>query len=166
MIQATTHNSDRAPRGLPMEPVAAEVVLRAMLELANELHELHRSGRIHRDVSVQNVAFDLAIPRAWLIAEVNPELISFGGLLADHERCPPELRRSHPCKIPPNIDDARRALAAQGILTEPERIDLYQLGTLLCRQITGRSIQAYLSSPGVVFRVPAGVRRVIDGCIG
>ncbi len=149
-----------------MEPVAAEVVLRAMFELANELNELHRSGQIHRDVSIQSVEFDPAIPRARLVTGVNPDAISLGGLLADHERCPPELRRSQPCKVPPNIDDARRVLAGLGILTEPERIDLYQFGTLLCRQITGRSIQAYLSSPGVIFRVPARVRRVIDGCIG
>ncbi len=166
MSPANTHNAEQHSRGLPAEPVAAEIVLRAMLVLANELHELHRSGQIHRDVSMQNVAFDSAIPRAWLTSGVNPEPVSFGGLLADHERCPPEMRRSHPSPIPPSIDDARRVLAAHGILTEPERIDLYQFGTLLCRQITGRSIQAYLSSPGVVFRVPAGVRRVIDGCIG
>lgn len=161
-----THNAEQLAHGTPAEPSSTEMVLRAMLVLANELHELHRSGQIHRDVSMSNVAFDWTAPRAWLTAAVNPEPISFGGLLADHERCPPQLRRSHPCPIPPSIDDARRVLAAHGILTEPERIDLYQFGTLLCRQITGRSIQAYLSSPGVVFRVPARVRRVIDGCVG
>ena len=166
MKPANTHNTQQQSRGRPTNPVAAEIVLRAMLVLANELHERHRSGQIHRDVSLANVAFDWAIPRAWLTAEVNPEPISFGGLLADHERCPLEMRRSHPSLIPPSIDDARRVLATHGILTEPERIDLYQFGTLLCRQITGRSIQAYLSSPGVVFRIPAGVRRIIDGCIG
>ncbi|MFM9960817.1 MAG: WD40 repeat domain-containing serine/threonine protein kinase [Planctomycetaceae bacterium] len=166
MNLANTHNTEQQSPGRPTDPVAAETVLRAMLVLANELHELHRTGQIHRDVSLTNVAFDWAIPRAWLTAAVNPEPISFGGLLADHERCPPEMRRSHPSLIPPSIDDARRVLAAHGILTEPERIDLYQFGTLLCRQITGRSIQAYLSSPGVVFRIPAGVRRIIDGCIG
>ena len=137
-----------------------------MQELARELATLHRSGRIHRDISSNTVAFEWSPPCASLIADVREEAISFGGLVPDPERCPPELRRSQACDIPPSIDEARRVLIAHGILMVPERIDLYQFGTLLCRQITGRSLQAYLSSPGVLFRVPAAARRVIDGCIG
>ncbi len=166
MKQLVTDNLNHAQHSRSEGQVAAEVVLRGMLGLASELETLHRSGRVRRDISMQTVAVDWEIPRVGLSADVNLESLSFGGLLADPERCPPELRRSHPCEVPADIDSARRVLASQGILSGPERIDLYQFGTLLCRLITGRSIQAYLSSPGVLFRVPAGARRIIDGCIG
>lgn len=146
--------------------VAADVVLRAMLELARELEALHRSGRLQRDLGLQAISIDWNAPRVSIHSQATSETVSFGGLLADPERCPPEMRRSHAFEIPAEIEAAQRVLASHGIVSVPQRIDLYQFGTLLCRLITGRSVQSYLSSPGVLVRVPAGARRVIDGCLG
>lgn len=52
------------------------------------------------------------------------------------------------------------------MLAPPERVDIYQIGTLVCRLVCGRSIRTYLSSPGLLSTIPLSVRMVIDGCIG
>src|SRR5262249_429484 len=59
----------------------------------------------------------------------------------------PELRGVGPVRLPAGIEEARQALARAGCDLDPRRIDVYQLGTLLCRLLTGDPAAAYLRSP-------------------
>ncbi|MHC4874949.1 MAG: WD40 repeat domain-containing serine/threonine protein kinase [Planctomycetota bacterium] len=100
------------------------------------------------------------------LPDCGTEPVTFGGPAPDIEHCPPEFRRSREFALPANAEAARRACIAAGVLAPPERVDIYQTGTLLCRLVTGRSVMAYLSSPGLVSSLPQAVRTLIDGCIG
>jgi len=129
--------------------------------LASQLRELHAAGTLHRAVfSARGLAAEEPLPSQ------SEAVVPFGGPAQDADRCPPEFRRSREIELPADAETARQICVAAGVLAPPERVDIYQVGTLLCRLVCGRSIMAYLSSPGLLQTVPPGVRTVIDRCIG
>ena len=68
--------------------------------------------------------------------------------------CPRESRRRRP------------ALRKAGHSLDPRRIDIYQIGTLLCRLLTGETILAYMYDPTIKAKVPAAARAVLQRAIG
>jgi serine/threonine protein kinase len=155
--QPDNHRSASQLTGL-LNPNDALAVLRS---LASQLRELHADGTLHRQVFSTQVAADLQT-----LSPVAEKPVTFGGPAQDVDRCPPEFRRSREIELPADAEAARQICVAAGVLAPPERVDVYQVGTLLCRLVCGRSVMAYLSSPGLLQTIPPGVRTVIDRCIG
>jgi hypothetical protein len=133
----------------------------AVRSLARRLRELHADGTLHRSVFSTPVAADVQT-----LSPVSETSVVFGGPAQDVDLCPPEFRRSREIELPADAETARQICVAAGVLAPPERVDIYQIGTLLCRMVCGRSVMAYLSSPGLLQTIPSGVRTVIDRCIG
>ena len=157
------------------EPLANELARREVLptaqavdivrQLAHEIALRHESGRLHLRIVAETVSYDSDTGKAELDEPLN-ESCSFGGAADDDEFCPPEL---HDCsvQIAVNITAARDALRAAGLKNvDPQRIDIYQLGTLLCRLLTGQSVNAFLSRPRVAAKVPPEARDLIERALG
>jgi WD40 repeat protein/serine/threonine protein kinase len=143
----------------PFPEGEALAVLRRLLA---ELRALHASGRTHRGISAAAV---LITPEGAVSLSEPPAVLECGAE-ADPEACPPELHGLGPVRLPAGIDEARQALAQAGCDLDPRRIDVYQLGALLCRLLTGEPAAAYLRSPRVKARVPPSVRPLLERALG
>lgn len=145
--------------------LSARDCTRAVLTAARAVWVWHEGDRQHRAIRLEALhwARDAEAPD---LSEPSPDPIEFGGPVIDPDQCPPELRNSKSILIPVSLDATREVLSAHNLFFPPERIDVYQLGTLLCRLVTGQSIRSYLSSPATMSRVPRPIRNVIDRCIG
>ena len=142
--------------------------VRLVLTLSRAVLQRHSVGSLHRSIERAAIirSTNADAPELCTLSPAPQESLDFGGPFADPELCPPELRGSRVIAVPASLESARRTLTEARVLMTPERIDIYQLGTLLCRLVTGKSIRAYLSSPVTMSRVPRPIRHVIDGCIG
>ena len=106
------------------------------------MQSLHRSGRTHRAIGLETVTVD-----EQLVSHVapGPALRRLGGDCSDPEYCPPDLAEGDALELPASIDAAAAVLQARGCTLDPRRIDIYQLGTLLCRLLTGHSVLSYIA---------------------
>jgi serine/threonine protein kinase len=145
-------------RSLP----AAEVVAIG-LQLVSQVQALHDAGIIHRAIEPGSVSIDdqenvrLRDPAAEAAMDVDN---------GDTDRFPPEFRNACAIQLPCSISAATRVLKGAGISADPRRIDLYQLGCLLCRISSGQSLSDYLRSPRAMAGVPLKLRPIIDKAIG
>jgi serine/threonine protein kinase/WD40 repeat protein len=144
--------------------VLAEAEALAVLrQLLNQVRALHAAGETHRAIRPETVFLD-GQGTATLAA---PEpVVELFGAAADPESCPPELTSARPLRLPAAIEPARQVLAAAGLDLDPRRIDVYQLGTLLCRTLTGQASAAYLRSPKAKAKVPAPLQPLIERTLG
>ena len=158
------------------EPLTNELVRREMLpvaqaveivrQLARQIAQQHEAGRLHLRIDAGQVLFDSETGRAEL-RESFDEARSFGGSDCDDEFCPPELQQAQSVKISVNISAARAALQAVGLKNvDPRRVDVYQLGALLCRMLTGQSVNDFLSRPRVAAKVSVETRELIESALG
>ena len=90
----------------------------------------------------------------------------FGADCSDPEFCPPELAEGDAVELPESIEAAAAVLEARGLATDPRRIDIYQLGTLFCRLITGQSVVSYMYTAGSKGKIPAMVRSLLERALG
>ncbi len=132
-------------------------------QLLAGVRTLHADGRTHRAIGPDAVRLDLA-GEATLTAP--GPVREFDGSSADPESCPPELFAVGAVRLPAEIEAARQELLRAGVALDPRRIDVYQLGALLCRMATGESVAAYLRSPRTKSKVPAAIRPLIDRALG
>jgi serine/threonine protein kinase len=144
-------------------PWTVEDSLRLVRELAAQVEVLHQGGRTHRAINAETVLVDSRL-RPKLSPPAPPR--RFGGSDNDPEFCPPELAGGGVLQLPHDLQAAAAVLKRSGRELDPRRIDVYQLGTLLCRLITGASIRQYVFSPVVKARVPADVRPLLDVALG
>ncbi|MEX2120016.1 MAG: protein kinase [Pirellulales bacterium] len=126
--------------------------------LAVAVQTLHESGQLHRAVDADHVLIDA---RGLSRLERPPRLRRFGGDQFDPDVCPPELAGRPVFEVPCELALAATLLETRGC-TNPKRIDVYQLGTLFCRLLTGNSVRRYLYSPTIKGAVPSGARCVLD----
>ncbi|MBI1374026.1 MAG: hypothetical protein GC159_14995 [Phycisphaera sp.] len=134
-----------------------------MRSLAIGVYDLHCSGRTHRAISVRSVGLD-ASGEASLGMPAPPR--EFGGGLPDADSCPPELDAEPPLLIPLEIDKARHELAAARIDMDPRRVDVYQLGALLCHIVSGHTASVYRRNPMLLAKVSLPIVDAIDGALG
>jgi serine/threonine protein kinase/formylglycine-generating enzyme required for sulfatase activity len=132
-------------------------------ELALQVQTLHQSGRTHRAIGGETVT--LAGPRRAALGPA-PAVRPFGGEDSAPEFCPPELAGGEALELPAEIESAAVILRQHGSEFDPRRIDLYQLGVLLCQLVTGEPVLGYLYSPTVKAQVPAVVRTVLARALG
>ena len=84
------------------------------------------------------------------------------------EQTPIPLRELGSIRLSREIGAAGRQLNRLGVPFDPRRIDLFQLGAVLCRLATGQSADGYLRSPTIKSKVPPELwplldRSLIDG---
>jgi WD40 repeat protein/serine/threonine protein kinase/uncharacterized coiled-coil protein SlyX len=144
----------------PLSPIEA---LKLVRSVTAQVARLHQNGQIHRAITLDNIRRENG---RWTLTEPSAEPLSLGGPLAESALCPPELDVAAPIELPPSIDAARSVLRAANVPIEPQRIDAYQLGVVLCELVTGQEIEAYMRSPAVKGKVPARVCAVIDRALG
>jgi serine/threonine protein kinase len=137
--------------------------LRVFRGVAELVHKLHGNGQTHRAIGVEAVQVDERLQ-----PQLGPPAPPgrFGGEGADPENCPPELLTGPGVELPAAIDAAATALRKGGFAVDPRRIDIYQLGTLLCRLVTGESVLGYMYDPAVKARVPAAARSLLERALG
>jgi len=140
------------------------VALQIVLGAAQSVRTLHESGRLHGTISMAAVRADVS-SQAVTLASPGASC-SFGGPFSAPDHCPPPLRRRRVIELPTEANAARQVLSDARISLDPVSIDLYQLGTLLCRLGTGEPVSAYLSSPRTKAAVPHAVRTLIDRALG
>lgn len=162
---ADSNTSDAQTTALWIGRLSARDCVRAVLSVSRTVSAWHENDQLHRSIRIESLTWlrEADIPE---LCPPSSEPIEFGGPVVDPDQCPPELRSSKSVVVPMSLDSARNRLAAQSLFMPPERIDVYQLGTLLCRLVTGQSIRSYLSSPATMSRVPKPIRNVIDRCVG
>ena len=140
-----------------------EESLRLVQRLTVQLEALHASGRIHRAIAMDTVQMDDQM-RPQL--SPSPSRRRFGGECSDPEFCPPELAQGDALELPEQTAVAAEVLQAQGHLFDPRRIDVYQLGTLLCRLLTGESVAAYMFTARIKRAVPTAARSLLERMLG
>lgn len=131
--------------------------------IAAEVQSLHGRGLIHGSIDLDHVRVGPSL-EASLVPASSP--LQLGGESHDPECCPPEFGGMAPVDLPQEVDAAHAALAAHGVTCDARRIDVYQLGVLLCRLLTGESVMAYLYDADVKHQVPVQLRPVLDRALG
>ena len=86
--------------------------------------------------------------------------------MATRNFVPPELTGGSGVDVPETIDAAAKVLGQAGYTLDPRRIDVYQLGTLLCRLITGEPIVSYIYDATIKSRIPAIVQPLLERTLG
>lgn len=124
-------------------------------QLVLEVRALHDAGRIHGAIAPTTIAIDdnLRLKLSPADGQARPSIL------------PPELQGSR-VLLPAEIADARQALVKAGIALDPQRIDIYQLGSILCLLLTGQDAGGYLRSPKAKAKLPANLRPLVDRSLG
>jgi len=142
-----------------LRPLASDQLERLFSALLGEVSRLHREGRVHGAITAGSIRIDgdgrihLAPPA---------ESIN----LQAEDLCPPELQAVGPWQLSSQLAAAQRACDEQGVQFDPRRIDLFQLGVLLCRLSSGEALSNYLRSARTRGLVPPALRPVIDQALG
>ncbi len=161
-ITAEPLANELARRNVLPAPLAVEIVR----QLAHEIAQRQESGWLHLCVAADMVSYESDSGRAEL-REPSEAARAFGGSDCDDEFCPPELQQPRSVLLPVQLAAARDALRSSDLsAVDPRRVDVYQLGALLCRLLTGESVSAFLSRPRVAAKVPVEVRDIIERALG
>ncbi|MGO8752474.1 MAG: protein kinase domain-containing protein [Thermoguttaceae bacterium] len=140
-----------------------EQSLRLVHRLGFQVRALHEDGRTHRSIDIHTVTVDDQLQPT---LAAGPPKRRFGGTDSDPEFCPPELADGDGLELPESIDAAARLLTAHGHAFDPRRIDIYQLGTLLCRLLLGEPVHAYMFRPKVKSQLPSVAQSLLEQMLG
>lgn len=141
------------------DPSAPDSVGRAIariFELAAQVAELHATGFIHGNVILAGLPGE---PPA--LAHPVADTCDFGSG-SRREKTPFPLRHEGLLRLPRDIAAANEQLRALGIAFDVRRVDVFQLGALLCRLITGKTADAYLRSARMKRRVTAEIQPILE----
>jgi hypothetical protein len=163
--------ADKPAEAIPLVFESPTSMMRCLLELAQQIQEIHNDGLLHRRVSLSQLEFacddcdDSIGSKSLVLAPPDSAAVQLGGPLSDFDSSPHELRGIS-ISVPSELELAREVVHEVAPLMPPERIDIRQFGALVCLLITGRTTQDYLKSPRVAAAVPRRVALIVDACIG
>lgn len=144
-------------------PLPVTRVTEILTAVSEHVSTLHERGRLHLGLQLQAIRLQ---ENGCVVVEPPLPAMQFGDGEIDDERSPPEAGTIRPLLIPTDAEQARVALKNAGVEMDPRRFDVYQLGSLAIRALTGASVRAYLWRAEVKSRVPRAFCRVIDGALG
>lgn len=143
--------------------LSAEVTIRLVRQLAEQVRDLHAQGRIHRAIGLSKIhGEDL---QSACLAD-SPEALVLGGRHSDPNGCPPELAEGDEVLLPADMTEAASLLEKSGRSIDPRRIDVYQLAALLVRLLSTSSVRDYLTSPKARGAIPGDLRPLVDNALG
>ncbi|MHC4666595.1 MAG: protein kinase domain-containing protein [Planctomycetota bacterium] len=143
--------------------LSVEQAAAVTLQLAEAVRDLHAEGKVHRQICANTIRVGRAMSAR---LETTEQEVTLGGIGVDLVPCPPPLQNMQPVSLPAAIDAAQQALTEAGILLNPQQIDFYQLGALLCFMTSGHNVSEYLRSCKAKAAVPQVVRPIIDRALG
>ena len=138
-------------------------VWQLMDQLIDQVKKLHDSGQLHRDIRAETVWTDQHNNASLRKAAIEP--LSCGAN-SGLDNLPPELEAINELLLPIRIDEAQKALSEQGHSSDPRRIDVYQLGKLTLKMLTGSPVSDYLINQQVKDAVPSHWQAWIDSALG
>ena len=138
-------------------------VWQLMDQLIDQVHRLHDSGQLHRDIRSGTVWVDQH-NNASLRPAPNEPLRC--GATNELDNLPPELESIDDLPLPVQIESAQKILRERGQSCDPRRIDVYQLGNLALEMLTGRPVIDYLINLQVKAAVPDLWQAWIDSALG
>jgi serine/threonine protein kinase/TolB-like protein len=144
----------------PLPPSAA---VRVFEQLLNQVAASHSAGSFHGNLTVDSII--VGDGEKTMLPD-RPLEFSFNNEADLTEVCPPELQADPPGRLPTQIVSARDQLRNSGNACDPIRIDIYQLGAVLCRLMSGRPVSEFLQSVKARSKVPIEFREVIDSALG
>ncbi|MEZ5944874.1 MAG: protein kinase [Planctomycetaceae bacterium] len=138
-------------------------VLNILTGVTQKLVEVHNSGRFYGKLTATAVLIDEASSVVSLIQSDTTILI---GGSDDADQTPLWFRTAEPIELKRQVNLAQPVLDEAGIPQPAQQIDLYQIGTLACRLLTGEGIIEYLRSPKVKGEISPPLQRIIDASLG
>ncbi|MCY2995322.1 MAG: protein kinase [Planctomycetota bacterium] len=160
LTDASRRLVDALPRGQPWRLADS---LSLVARLAEQVQTLHQAGRTHRAIGIEAVTL---VGSQSVQLDPPPTARRFGRDDADPECCPPELAEVETLTLPESIAAATQILRRHGCPVDPRRIDVYQLGVLLCRLLTGKPLRAYLLDPLTKAGIAAVARPILEQALG
>ena len=146
---------DESSAGASNQEVIARAIAR-VLEMAAQVAELHADGLIHGNILRAGLSGDQ--PHA---ARPAADTCDFGGG-SRREKTPFPLRQEGVLRLPRDIAAANERLRALGVAFDARRVDVFQLGALLCRLITGKTADMYLRSARMKGVVPVEIQSILE----
>ena len=137
-------------------------LLSGLRQILTQLSQLHQAGRFHGNIAGDTIQEQ---DGQWLLLPP-ADFVTVGSPVDTVAEYPPDLDTVFPLTVPTHVVQGADVLEQNGIAVCPIRIDLFQLGSFVCRRVTGQSAQKYLSSPKTLAEVPEELLRLIDGALG
>lgn len=140
-----------------------EQAVRLTRKVASAVEILHAGGSLHFAIGPAAVFVDagdsvrLGDPASG---------ITVGRGVVDADSVPLALLDTSPIQLRNAIADASRILGERGIDIDPRRIDVHQLGVLLCELVLGITASDYLRKPPGDSEALSGARAIIDRALG
>ena len=120
-------------------PISVDTAMTLVQTLAEAVQQIHECGRVHLAI----------LPEFVLITDMGAVQLGtidskrmLGVRRADRDWLPSTLSSVLPLEIPTEFAAAAQVLKAADLDLDPRSIDIYQLGGLLCRLVTGESPEA------------------------
>lgn len=146
----------------PAELSVAGLPLPQLIEFAEtitgQVISLHARGMLHGELKWEDLELSGSA------VQLPPAAAESFAL--EEETAPPELRRLVGKPIPRDIAAANEFLCEQNLNVDAERIEVFQIGVVLCHLSGASGFRDYLRSPRTRAQVPREFQRVIDGALG
>lgn len=134
------------------------------LSLARQVRGRHNEGTWHGDIRLETVEF--SDRNGVRLLEPLGARVFGGDEHCELETCPPELFCEEEVRLTLDIREATQQLRKAGLPLDVRRIDVYQIGVLLCQLLTGESLRQYAESARLKATIPADAREILDRTLG
>ncbi len=148
---------------LAVETPKPSQVLNWIAQLNDQVQGLHATGRLHREIFCEKIWID-GSRNATLQPAANQKIVC--GAAHEPNRLPPELEMIDELKLSDQMEQVHDELKSRDSDCAPTRIDIYQLGVLTLKLLTGTSVSQYLVDPKTKSTVPQHWQTWIDAAIG
>lgn len=147
----------------PTDRLPMNRCLSIALSLARQARNKHEEARWHGDIRLETVELN---SRSDVRLKEPIGARVFGGDHCDLDICPPELAGDTSVRLPLDLREATQRLRQSGVNCDVRRIDVYQIGVVLCQLLTGESVRQYAESARLKGTVPPEARDVLDRTLG